>query len=131
MKTLILALALSFAALPAFAEIRKQASLDKYAFNYKTDRPMTVKITITYKTKDGCNHFGLTGDFRRLEVPGGGQTLLQDYVADFGVMGTLIGCADKEERTIVMESDPLVIEPISGYVMGSIAVPAGAKVTMQ
>lgn len=129
MKTLFLALALSFAAMPAFAEIRKQAALDKYAFNYKTDRPMTVKITVTFKTKDGCNHFGLTGDFRRLEEKG--QSLMQDYVADFGVMGTLIGCADKEERTIVMESDPLVIEPISGYVMGSIAVPAGAKVTMQ
>lgn len=129
MKTLFLALALSFAAMPAFAEMRKEASLDKYAFNYKTNKPMTLKIAVTFKTKDGCNHFGLTGDFRRLEERG--QSLMQDFVADFGVMGTLMGCADKEERTIVLESDPLVIEPVSGYVMGSIAVPAGAKVTLQ
>lgn len=131
MKTLFLALALSFAAAPAFADIRKDATLDVYSFNFRANRPMTVKVAIPFKTKDGCNSFRLSGDFRALGGSVPGSSLIQKFVADFDVSMTMMACPDKPERTIMLETDPFSIEPIHGIITGTLAVPAGAKVTME
>lgn len=132
MKSLFALIALSLAASPAFAELKKVDSFDQYYFNYESKQPLTLKIKVKHSTKDGCNQFYLDGEIRRQEVPAGTFTTAQDLVADLGIMKTLMGCPRLDQpRELVLESEPLVLQPIGGWVRGSILVPAGAEVTIE
>lgn len=131
MKTLFL-LALSLAASPAFAVLKKVDSFDQYYFNYESKQPLTLKIKMKHLAKDDCNQLYLDGEIRRQEVPAGTITTAQDLVADLSVFTTRMGCPRLDQpREVVLESEPLVLQPIGGWVRGSILVPAGAEVTIE
>jgi len=132
MKNLMLALALALAATTASAEVIKGQKYDSYLIRTDSNKPVTVKVSTVYETEDSCNHFGLSGEFRKVEVPAGTQTMQQDFVAMFSVYGTEMACRPSEEiRKIPMESEAFVIKPAYGAVYATILVPAGFELSVK
>lgn len=128
---LLIALAIALASTSASAEFRKGEKYDSYYIRMDSDKPISVKVSTVYETTD-CNHFGLSGGFRKLETPNGTQTIMQDFVAKFGIMGTEIACPPSDEvRKIPLESDAFVIEPVRGRIYATILVPASFKLVLE
>lgn len=132
MKSLLLALflTLTFHA-PASAEVRKGIKFDQYEVNENNKSHVDVKITHTFETTDACNEFGLQGSFRPVEMGRGESALGQDYVADFILIQTMIGCDPlPEPRTISVESDPLRLEAVNGVIRSRVLVPEKMKLEL-
>lgn len=132
MKTLMLALAFALAATSASAGVSKGGKYDLYRLNFDENKAVTVKFSTVYETSDSCNHFGLSGSLRTVEVPEGTQTVQQDFVADFAVFGTEIACPPMDgTRKIALESKEFVIKPAYGRIYATILVPSNFKLSVK
>jgi hypothetical protein len=132
MKTLMLAFAFALAATSASAEVTKGEKFDSYFIRTDENKPVTVKFSTVYETNDSCNHFGLSGNLRKIELPKGTQTVAQEFVAMFGVYGTEMGCPPMEgTRKIALESEEFVIQPSFNRIWVTILVPANFKLTVK
>jgi hypothetical protein len=90
--------------------------------NMQTKEPIKVQITINVPD-DGCNKFGLSGQFRRIQpLP---YSLRQDFIADFHVTSTLTHCVFPQQRgaDIALQSEPFEIRPNRGVIIGRIYAP--------
>ena len=64
---------------------------------------LEITLTQTLETYDGCNHFGTSGDYYELKLPGDEWRLYTPYVADISVTQTEMGCEDlPEPRTVTV-----------------------------
>ncbi len=111
----------------ALAELKPIASYKVYTFDFPQSQVSFI-LRQTVRTTDSCNRFSISGDLRKIEAPEGWYVDDQDYVADFAVGSTQVGCLDddlKKFRTLKLESEALVIKAgDSGMIRGRIWVPA-------
>lgn len=126
MKQVLFAFALVTAlTATAGAEIRKGKTYDSYVIEMRTASAVELSFKTIVSTTDSCNHFGLSGALRKVEVPEGGWNLFQDYVADFDVISTQIGCPPSDRvRRIPLESPKTLLEPAHGGVFVRVLVPS-------
>ena len=113
MKLFILALAL----LPfvAQADVVKRGKFDAYEIRTEANAPVRVVLKAEFLTEDSCNKFGFSGDFRVIPQSEGTSSAIDDYLADFNVFQTEMGCPPgKEKRKISLVSDELVLQPQNG-----------------
>jgi hypothetical protein len=123
MKLLLVLAALS--SLPAVAGVEKLGKYQQYRVQQSGDRSVVVKLSTTFETFDSCNHFSASGSFRAVESPAGSRSMVQEFVADFGVAGTEMACPRaKSPRGIKLESKAFEIKPAFGSVYALILVPA-------
>lgn len=89
-------------------------------------KALEVSFKHILKTLDGCNHFGISGNFRSVPQPEGTSSIVQDILADFGIFQTEMACADlPTPRTIEMTTKPITILPIAGMIYANIIAPEG------
>lgn len=132
MKTLLASLLLALVSVSASASVTKGERFDSYYIRNDENKPVTVKFSTVYETSDSCNHFGLSGNLRKIEVPKGTQTVAQEFVAMFGVYGTEMGCPPmKGTRKIALESEEFVIEPSYNRIWVTILVPSDFTLTVK
>jgi hypothetical protein len=132
MKTLLASLILALVSVSASASVTKGQKFDSYHIRTDENQPVTVKFSTVYETSDSCNHFGLSGSVRKVEIPEGTQTVQQDFVADFSVYGTEMACPPmKGTRKIALESEEFVIQPAYGRIWATILVPASFKLSVK
>lgn len=126
--------ALLFALLPilAFSYVEKQSKFDSYFIVEDDVKSVTVKLTHSFQTEDSCNHFGFMGGFREVRPIEGSESIVQDFVADFDVMQTQIGCPPSpEKRTIQLETKTFEIKPVLGKVYANILVPEKFQIQIE
>lgn len=132
MKTLLASLLLALASFSASAEVTKGEKYDSYYIRTDENKPVTLKLSTVYETSDSCNHFGLSGSVRKVEVPEDTQTVQQDFVASFSVYGTEMACPPmKGTRKIALESKEFVIQPAYGRIWATILVPSSFKLSVK
>jgi hypothetical protein len=94
MKTFLFALVASLASPVAFADVRDLGNFKRVEISEQGAQSVTVTLTYTFSTVDGCNSFGTSGDFYSLTLNQGESRLYAPFVADLSVVGTELGCPD-------------------------------------
>lgn len=98
------------------------------AVEMRTTEPVFIQVQQHLLTFDGCNQFGLNGYFRKIEIPEGVTTVIQDVLADFNVMQTEIGCPRLEHpRSLDLRSPLMQVNPIDGYIHLHVLVPENMR----
>jgi hypothetical protein len=129
--TMMTAIACLLANSLSFAQLVKRGTVDVYEISLESEKPLKFTLSNQFETNDGCNHFSILGDLRKLEIPEGQLTILQDFVAEVGISGTEMGCADGPKRVLNLESQEFVIYPVGGSIYGKIYVPTGFKINVK
>ncbi len=83
----------------------------EYIFSANETYPMTVSITDTFLTYDGCNTFGLDGPFRSTMPSDYEYPPVQFVIADLYVIQTELGCDPLEKpREVTVVSEAFIID---------------------
>lgn len=94
-----------------------------------TDAPSTIKVRFVKDVMtDECNHYGISGDLRKVKLPKGAYSIISDYVADLGVFSTQVGCPNNHLVLKTITSD---WREVKNEYMVTILAPADFKLEIQ
>jgi hypothetical protein len=134
MRKILALLTFALFSTPALAQVEMYPMGKFNAIRIYSDaaEPVTVKLKTELKTTDGCNHFGLSGEFRVVALPEGTKTSVQDFVANFGIYQTEMACPPLDEaRVVELESKPFTIEPKYNRVNATVLVPDNFELVLE
>jgi hypothetical protein len=124
--SVLVSVLVAIAGSPVAAQVveKRPAAFNVYALSFQDNNPATVWIIATVPV-DPCNHYAISGGFRKLETP----FIIgdQDFFADVVISQTLMGCPGAKPRPAqVLKSATLIIHPDrSGRIRSRIYVPPG------
>lgn len=134
MKQVLAVLLSTFMFFPTLAsDVYPEADLDRRydmrSIEIRSETPIHVQIQASVLTRDGCNHFGLGGYFRKIEIPEGVTTVIQDVLADFAIYQTEMACSPLEQpRALDLRSSLLKVQPINGLIHLHVLLPENMRV---
>ena len=94
MKILFFAIVAALTSQVAFADVRDLGNFKRVEISEQGAQSITLTLTYTFSTVDGCNSFGTSGDFYALTLNQGESRLYAPFVADLSVISTQLGCPD-------------------------------------
>lgn len=133
MKTFLTSLLITFGASAVFANYDFESfalhhRFEMQAVEIQSKTPVYIQVQSTIYTYDSCNHFSLDGQFRKIEIPAGVTTTIQDVLADFQILQTKIGCPRLDHPRFLDLRSPLFrVHPIEDTINLHVLVPEGMR----
>ncbi len=96
----------------AFAHVALAGEPTATIVGYSGVKKVQLKFKTTFTTTQACNAMAIEGEFRKVPVAADADevSMLTEYVADFGVISTMMVCDPAPKKTITLESKPVYVK---------------------